>query len=66
MLGPTGALAKVEHNYTGPMEGELVEAMKRCDGSGPTMANVCKLYPKPDCMGFDSFARVLSGTLRVS
>ena len=29
------------------------------------MANVCKLYPKPDCTGFDAFARVLSGTLKV-
>ena len=29
------------------------------------MANVLKLYPKPDCTAFDSFARILAGTVRV-
>ena len=29
------------------------------------MANVLKLYPKPDCTSFDSFARIMSGTVRV-
>ena len=60
-----GAPAKVEHNYTGPLEGALVESMKGCKGEGPLVADVCKLYPKPDCSGFDAFARVLSGTIRV-
>mmetsp|Transcript_35450 Transcript_35450/g.67878 ORF Transcript_35450/g.67878 Transcript_35450/m.67878 type:complete len:976 (+) Transcript_35450:63-2990(+) len=60
-----GAPAKVEHNYTGLMDSPLVDSMKRCDGNGPVVANVCKLYPKADCSGFDAFARVLSGTLKV-
>lgn len=47
------------------MDSPLVDSMKRCDGNGPVVANVCKLYPKADCSGFDAFARVLSGTLKV-
>jgi U5 small nuclear ribonucleoprotein component len=60
-----GAPAKVEHNYTGPLDDDMAPAMIRCDATAPLVANVIKMYPKSDCSGFDAFARVLSGTLKV-
>eukprot|EP00741_Cyanophora_paradoxa_P015747 tig00020904_g15202.t1 len=59
------AATKVEHIYTGPMDTEAAEAMRKCDPEGPLMVNVCKLYAKPDCSTFDALARVYSGTIRV-
>jgi translation elongation factor EF-G len=56
---------QVEHNYTGPLDDEVAPSMMRCDAAGPLVANVVKMYPKSDCTGFDAFARVLSGTLKV-
>lgn len=58
------AATKVEHTYTGPQDALIAESMKECNSRGPLMVNVTKLYPKADCTVFDSFGRVLSGTLR--
>jgi U5 small nuclear ribonucleoprotein component len=54
---------RVEHTYTGVQDTPLVQSMKECDSKGPLMVNVTKLYPKADCSVFDSFGRVLSGTI---
>uniref|UniRef100_A0A7I4CYW6 SNU114 homolog n=1 Tax=Physcomitrium patens TaxID=3218 RepID=A0A7I4CYW6_PHYPA len=58
------AVTKVEHTYTGPQDTELAQSMRDCNATGPLMVNVSKLYPKPDCSVFDSFGRVISGTIR--
>eukprot|EP00249_Psilotum_nudum_P021920 c28300_g1_i1 orf=129-3110(+) len=58
------AATKVEHTYTGPQDTFIVQAMKECSAKGQLMVNVTKLYPKADCSVFDSFGRVLSGTIR--
>lgn len=58
------AINKVNHSYTGPQDTALADSMRDCDSKGPLMVNVTKLYPKSDCSVFDSFGRVLSGTLR--
>ncbi|KAK3272142.1 hypothetical protein CYMTET_19542 [Cymbomonas tetramitiformis] len=60
-----GTATKVELNYTGPQDSELVEQMKLCKADGPLVINVCKLYPKADCTSFDAFGRILSGSLKV-
>ena len=60
-----GAVAKVEHAYSGLSSDACVEPMRACDPNGLLMVNVTKFYHKPDCESFDAFGRVLSGTLRV-
>jgi len=60
-----GAKAKVAHAYSGDATDSCVAAMSACDREGVLMANVTKMYHKPDCESFDAFGRVLSGTLRV-
>ncbi|KAG6545698.1 hypothetical protein Mapa_012883 [Marchantia paleacea] len=57
------AAIRVEHTYTGPHDTTLAQSMKECNSSGPLMVNVTKLYPKADCSVFDSFGRILSGTI---
>ncbi|KAL6047985.1 U5 small nuclear ribonucleoprotein component [Balamuthia mandrillaris] len=58
-----GAKAKIEHIYTGPLQGKVAEAMFSCNSKGPLMIHISKLYCKPDCKGFDAFGRVFSGTI---
>jgi U5 small nuclear ribonucleoprotein component len=60
-----GAALKVEHTYSGERSDSCVAPMLACDPSGLLMANVTKMYHKPDCESFDAFGRVFSGTLRV-
>ncbi|CAM6121833.1 unnamed protein product [Calypogeia fissa] len=57
------APVRVEHTYTGVQDTPLAQSMKECNSKGPLMVNVTKLYPKADCSVFDSFGRVLSGTI---
>ena len=57
------AANKVHNSYTGPQDTVLAESMRDCNANGPLMVNITKLYPKSDCSVFDSFGRVLSGTL---
>lgn len=57
------APVRVEHTYTGVHGTPLAQSMKECNSKGPLMVNVTKLYPKADCSVFDSFGRVLSGTI---
>jgi 116 kDa U5 small nuclear ribonucleoprotein component len=59
------AVSKVQQTYTGSLASRLGESMLRCDPQGPTMVNITKLYERSDCSAFDSFGRVLSGTVKV-
>ena len=57
------AQAKIEATYWA-LTAPFVAAMTACDADG-LMANLTKMYHKPDCESFDAFGRVLSGTLKV-
>lgn len=57
------ARRKVEHIYTGPLDGPLAEAMFKCDPEGPLMVHTTKLYPSLDATSFHVLGRVMSGTL---
>jgi len=59
--GPT----KVDQCYTGDVTTPCAKAMLKCDRKGPLMVNIVKNYIRPDCASFDSFGRVLSGTVKV-
>src|SRR5690348_12122341 len=37
--------------------------MSKCDPNEILMINIVKMYNKPDCLTFDAFGRVISGTL---
>lgn len=56
--------AKVQRDYTGPQDGEVVEFMTSCNPRGPLIIHITKLFPKQDCSRFDAFGRILSGTVR--
>ena len=56
---------RVELLYTGPQDSETVRRMKMCDAEGPLCMYVAKMFPKSDCSGFDAFARIVSGTVKV-
>ncbi|KAF0462937.1 P-loop containing nucleoside triphosphate hydrolase protein [Gigaspora margarita] len=58
------AIKKIEHTYTGPMDTEVAEAMRKCDSDGPLMIYVTKLYNSSDASTFDAFGRILSGSVR--
>eukprot|EP00873_Tetraselmis_striata_P045198 jgi/Tetstr1/465462/TSEL_010146.t1 len=59
-----GNASKVAQYYTGPQDGQLARCMAACDPRGPLAVHVAKLFPKPDCSGFDVFGRIMSGTLK--
>ena len=59
-----GVAAKVDLQYTGPSEGVLATAMRKCDPAGPLVVHVTKLYQRGDGSCFDAYGRVMSGTLR--
>lgn len=54
-----GTQTKVEMYYQGVEKEKLSES----SNSGPLLINIVKLYNKPDCMSFDAFGRVISGTI---
>ena len=59
-----GASKKIERYYTGPRDSAIASAMERCDQDGPLVIQVTKLFNTVDARGFNSFGRVLSGTVR--
>jgi U5 small nuclear ribonucleoprotein component len=59
-----GAKAKIEHNYTGPMDTDLAKSMLECNADGPLVIQVTKLYHTSDAKDFYSFGRVMSGTVK--
>jgi hypothetical protein len=53
----------VEKYYTGSREdNEFYDQIKNCDSSGPLCINIVKMFNKQDCLRFDAFGRVISGT----
>ena len=60
------AREKVEQIYSGPLVGNnAAESMIACDPKGKLMVSITKLFPTQDCLGFDAYGRVMSGTLEV-
>ena len=58
-----GTQNKVSLYYTGKDNQDLMDRMSKCDSNEILMINVVKMYNKPDCLSFDAFGRVISGTL---
>ena len=58
------ASRKIEQIYTGPLDTEVGEAMRKCDPEGPLVINITKLYDNEDATGFNAFGRVFSGTIK--
>ena len=56
---------RIELCYMGPQDSETVRQMKACEPQGPLCMYVTKMFPKKDCSGFDAFARIVSGTVKV-
>ncbi len=54
-----GTERKVDMYYQGAEK----EKISECSNTGPLLINIIKLYNKPDCMSFDAFGRVISGTI---
>lgn len=50
--------------YTGPLDDECAQAIRRCDPNGPLVMFVSKMVPTHDLKRFIAFGRVFSGTLR--
>jgi U5 small nuclear ribonucleoprotein component len=59
-----GANAKVCNTYSGPLKGDLVHHMITCNGQGPFVANVVKLFPKTISAKFECLSRILSGRVQ--
>jgi len=51
-------------NYTGNRNNDVYSNIIKCDSHGTLCLNVIKLYHKYDYLTFDSFGRVLSGTIK--
>lgn len=60
-----GNSSKVSSHYTGYQTSSVARDMKTCNTHSNVMANVVKLYSKPDGSGFLALTRVYSGTIRV-
>ncbi|KAK8203620.1 P-loop containing nucleoside triphosphate hydrolase protein [Phyllosticta capitalensis] len=56
-----GSQRYLERYYTGPLDTETAESLKRCDQDGPLVIHVTKLFNTTDAKTFHSFGRVLSG-----
>ncbi|KAF3920878.1 hypothetical protein ABW21_db0205881 [Orbilia brochopaga] len=61
----SGARAKIESCYTGPLDSTVAESMLTCDPNGPLVVHITKLYNTTDATGFHAFGRVMSGTVKV-
>jgi len=57
------ARQKCLSTYSGSQKGVVAKNIGLCDPQGPLMVNTVKNYHQPDCMTFDSFGRVFSGTI---
>ncbi|KAH9247505.1 hypothetical protein BASA81_014890 [Batrachochytrium salamandrivorans] len=58
-----GAALKLEQAYTGPTMSKYADAIRACDPNGPLMIQAVKLYNADDVTTFDTFGRVMSGTV---
>merc|ERR1719399_2794259 len=55
---------RVSTLYTGPLDDQWAEGIRKCDPEGPLMMYISKLIPTPDKGRFFAFGRVFSGTVR--
>jgi len=55
---------RAETLYTGPLDDEFCNAIKKCDSEGPLCMYVSKMVPTSDKGRFFAFGRVFSGTIR--
>ena len=59
-----GAMVKISHTYTGPLDSDVARDMIACRAESPhLMVHTTKLYPDEDAVSFHAFGRVLSGRL---
>lgn len=58
-----GSQIKVQTNYVGRRDTKVYENLLKCDPNANLVVNIVKLYHKPDCLSFDAFGRVFSGTI---
>lgn len=58
-----GTEIKLARNYVGARDADY-ETLCKSDPNGPLMINIMKLFNKSDCLSFDAFGRVLSGTVQ--
>jgi 116 kDa U5 small nuclear ribonucleoprotein component len=54
---------KLEMVYSGNKKSNIYQKIKKCDPQESLVVNIVKLYHKPDCLSFDAFGRVISGTI---
>eukprot|EP01114_Cavostelium_apophysatum_P016022 TRINITY_DN4491_c0_g1_i2.p1 TRINITY_DN4491_c0_g1~~TRINITY_DN4491_c0_g1_i2.p1 ORF type:complete len:842 (-),score=308.92 TRINITY_DN4491_c0_g1_i2:90-2615(-) len=54
---------RVELLYTGPLDDETAEAIRKCDPNGPLVMFISKMIPSKDNSRFFAFGRVFSGTV---
>jgi U5 small nuclear ribonucleoprotein component len=63
---PVAAAAeRTRRFYTGDLTGPVGRALTYSDSKGPLVMHAAKSYPRGDGARFDSFCRVLAGTVRV-
>ena len=58
-----GSQIKIQNNYIGKRDTNVYANLLKCDPNANLMVNIVKLYHKPDCLSFDAFGRVFSGTI---
>ena len=49
--------------YTGPLDTKVGTSMLKCDADGPLVIHVTKLFSTADASRFNSFGRIMSGTV---
>lgn len=63
---PSPAVAqsyRMENLYSGPIDDESAQAIRKCDPKGPLMMYVSKMVPTSEKGRFYAFGRVFSGTI---
>lgn len=59
-----GSIIKINNTYTGDRDTDVYNDIIKCNHTGTLAVNVTKLYHKYDYLSFDTFGRVLSGTVK--
>jgi len=59
-----GSRRLLQRYYSGPLDTDTATAMENCDQNGPLVLHVTKLFNTEDATSFNSFGRVMSGTVR--
>lgn len=59
-----GARRMLDRYYTGPQDTKISSSMNSCDPDGPLVVHTTKLFSTTDAAGFNTFGRIMSGTVR--